>query len=232
MRMLLSFQRPPCLFGEDIPGEDCLAQRPKTPPGRTKDYSASGRGCPTAPLWRPRLGRRPRLDRKAKPDSSPGSRPESSRRRLTSRGRHRACPLPLGDRPTGRAASTRRGPRPADGWSERPSPRVAGSPYTHAREACWQRPMPTNRRRPACVHLTGRQVFAATTEANTPGSSCRSPLARTTHRVFAGGAFACPERPDTAVRPSAHPIPAKRGRTAFPSTRQLHTHNHREHGRA
>jgi hypothetical protein len=39
MRMLLSFQRPPCLCGEDIPGEDCLARRPQTPSGRTKDYS-------------------------------------------------------------------------------------------------------------------------------------------------------------------------------------------------
>jgi len=53
----------------------------------------------------------------------------------------------------------------------------------------------------ARAHVTRSQTFAATTEHNTPWSSCRSPLARTTF-CFAGGAFyfVCPERPSPRWR--------------------------------
>src|ERR1039458_3382893 len=76
MRMLLSFQRPSCLFGEDIPGEDCLARRPKTPSGRTKDYSAMRRG------WQAGLCAGPRPRRSGRPArlSPRSTTPESADR--------------------------------------------------------------------------------------------------------------------------------------------------------
>ena len=59
----------------------------------------------------------------------------------------------------------------------------------------------------ARAHVTRSQTFAATTEHNTPWSSCRSPLARTTF-VFRGRGvlFCLPRTTLTVVAPFALPV--------------------------